>query len=387
MRAWAVALLLAVLLSSCGGGDHAPDATSTAPVAVASSATPLPTATPDTATATPPVVSAATPAPPVAGPTLVLRASPPDPNSITISAVGDISLAREVVDRMEREGASYPYALIAPALNGDIVAGNLEGALTDRGEPWPKGYNFRTPPRFAPGLRDAGFDIVSLANNHTLDYGAIGLTDTFAALDAAGVRYAGAGTDDTAARAPVIMEAKGQRVAFLAYAATPDEGGGFSIEQWRAAPGAPGLAVGDPATIAADVASARMQADFVVVLVHAGSEYITTPNAAQRALADAALAAGADAYIGAHAHVVQPVERRGGQLIAWGLGNFIFDLDEVDLANIPQPRVTLVLNITLTKGAGVTAWDAIPLVQDAAEDRPRPATTEEAAVLQSLLAP
>jgi poly-gamma-glutamate capsule biosynthesis protein CapA/YwtB (metallophosphatase superfamily) len=83
--------------------------------------------------------------------------------------------------------------------------------------------------------------------------------------------------------------------------------------------------------------------------------------------------------------MVQPVERRGAQLIAWGLGNFIFDLDDVDLANIPEPRVSLILNITLTKGAGVTAYDAVPVTQDADEDRPRPATADEAAVLRGLI--
>jgi hypothetical protein len=70
-----------------------------------------------------------------------------------------------------------------------------------------------------------------------------------------------------------------------------------------------------------------------------------------------------------------------------GLGNFIFDLDEVDLANIPVPRVSLILDLTLTKGAGVTAWRAVPVTQDAAEDRPRPATPDEAAALREIIGP
>jgi len=125
----------------------------------------------------------------------------------------------------------------------------------------------------------------------------------------------------------------------------------------------------------------------VIVSVHAGTEYANVPDATQRRIAETALAAGADAYLGHHAHVVQPIEQRGNQLIAWGLGNFIFDLDDVDLANIPEPRVSLVLNLTLTDGQGVTSFEALPVVQDAAEDRPRPATPQEAAVLQSLIAP
>jgi hypothetical protein len=81
------------------------------------------------------------------------------------------------------------------------------------------------------------------------------------------------------------------------------------------------------------------------------------------------------------------VEQRGGQLIAWGLGNFIFDLDQWDLAGIPEPRVSLVLDVTLEEGVGVTSWEAKAVVLDAEQDRPRPATAGEAAVLESLIAP
>jgi poly-gamma-glutamate synthesis protein (capsule biosynthesis protein) len=136
------------------------------------------------------------------------------------------------------------------------------------------------------------------------------------------------------------------------------------------------------------ITSARTDgADFIVVSIHAGDEYVNAPNATQRALADAALAAGADLVLGHHAHVVQPVEQRGNQLIAWGLGNFIFDLDQWDLAGIPQPRVSLILNVTLTEGVGVTSWEAIPVRLDEDQDRPRPASPDEAAVLFELIAP
>ena len=309
-----------------------------------------------------------------------------DGASITISAVGDISLARQVVDRMQANGADYPYALVAPLVDGDIGLANLEGPFTDRGDPWPKGYNFRTPARFAAGLRSGRFGVVTLANNHTLDFGAIGLTDTIAALDAAGIGHAGAGRDDIAAWNPVIIDVRGLRTAFIGCALTPDEGGGFSIRAWAAGSGdAPGIAVCEAGRLRDAVARARTAADFVIVAVHAGDEYNTAPNATQRELATAALEGGADAYIGAHAHVVQPIERHGQQLVVWGLGNFIFDLDEVDLANIPQPRVSLILDLTLTKGRGVTAYHAIPVTQDADEDRPRPAAPEEAAALYALI--
>jgi poly-gamma-glutamate synthesis protein (capsule biosynthesis protein) len=372
LRCLLFALAALAIVSAACGSDDAADQTPSATIATTPSAEP----TSDQPSTTQLPGSDQTAEPPAAtGP------------SITISAVGDISLARQVVERMEQNGAGYPYARITPLLTGDIVVGNLEGALTNRGDPWPKGYTFRTPPVFASGLREAGFDLVSLANNHTLDYGAVGLLDTIDALDVVRVAHVGAGRDSSLAHNPVILDANGLTVAFLGYAQTPSEGGGFSIEQWAASPSAAGIALPSSRAIAADIAAARQLADFVVVLVHAGSEYVNTPDDTQRRIVDDVLAAGADAYIGAHAHVVQPIEQRGEQLIAWGLGNFIFDLDEVDLANIPEPRVSLVLNFTLTKDAGVTSFEAVPVTLDDAEDRPRPPTSAEADVLRSLITP
>jgi poly-gamma-glutamate synthesis protein (capsule biosynthesis protein) len=379
----ALALLLPPLLllgSACASPAGAPEAP---PTDIAVTATTLASATA--------IASAAPPTSATASVTPIAVATPSAPapagESVTISAVGDISLARQVVDWMQAQGPAYPFALVAPYIDGDIGFGNLEGALTDRGEPWPKGYNFRTPPQFASALTDGHIGVVTLANNHIMDYGGVGLADTVAALDAAGVQHVGAGADAAAAHTAVIVTVRGLRVAFLGYVLTPNEGGGFSIASWAAGPGAPGVAIGDADTIRADVAAARQAADFVIIAVHAGDEYHTAPNATQRTLAQAALDAGADAYIGAHAHVVQPVERRGSQLIAWGLGNFVFDLDPVDLANIPEPRVSLILKITLTKGQGVTAYQPIPVTLDAEQDRPRPATLAEEAELQRLIAP
>lgn len=304
---------------------------------------------------------------------------------MTISAVGDVSLARQVNDWMAQFGAGYPYELVQQYFTGDIVFANLEGALTDRGEPWPKGFNFQTPPQYASGISAAGIDIVALANNHAMDYGVVGLQDTMAALDGAGVVHAGTG-NAARAWAPQVVGTD-LRVAFVACAATPTEGGGFAINSWSVDVISPGMAVCTTERLTQAVRDAAAAADFVVVSIHAGDEYVTTPNATQRTFADAALASGADLVLGHHAHVVQPVEQRGRQLIAWGLGNFIFDLDQWDLAGIPQPRVSLVLNVTLTEGVGVTAWEAVPVRLDEEQDRPRPATAEEGAVLRNLVTP
>ena len=375
-------ILIALIFVSvgCAKKASAPEATSIPATAIASPATVRTVTAAATTTLT--VVSP----PATATPTIVAPTPTPDGASVTISAVGDISLARQVVDRMEANGADYPFALIAPLMTGDIGFANLEGPLTDRGEIWPKGYNFRTPPRFASGLPAGHFGVVTLANNHAMDYAAIGLQDTIAALDAVGVRHTGGGDGIAQALTPAVFDVRGVRVAFVGCALTPNEGGGFDIHAWAASAREPGIAVCNASLLRDAIAGARKLADFVVVAVHAGDEYHNAPSATQRELADEALADGADVYLGAHAHVVQPIERRGAQLIVWGLGNFIFDLDDVDLANIPEPRVSLILNVTLTKGSGVTAFEAVPVTQDANEDRPRPATADEAAILRGLIA-
>jgi poly-gamma-glutamate synthesis protein (capsule biosynthesis protein) len=378
--AWLALVGAGAVLAACASKAGAPE---TAPADA-----PAPTPTAPTGASAP---STATPAASAIAPTQTPETDTGNGQSVTISAVGDVSLARQVNDWMEQYGAGYPYELVRPLITGDIGFANLEGALTDRGEPWPKGFNFRTPPKFASGLREAGFDVVSVGNNHTMDYGVDGLLDTVSALNSAGIGYSGAGEQDVAAWRGALVEPRpGVRVAFISCVATPAEGTGFSIDQWAAGSANPswGVAICGAGKIAEAVAAERGRAaDFVVVSMHAGDEYVTAPNATQRELAEAALAAGADVVLGHHAHVVQPVEQRGGQLIAWGLGNFIFDLDQWDLAGIPEPRVSLILNITLTKGAGVTVWEAVPVVLDAEQDRPRPATAEEAAVLRALLVP
>jgi poly-gamma-glutamate synthesis protein (capsule biosynthesis protein) len=382
VRASIVALICAVTMAACGGrGDDAwpttQPAASRTPAATTSTLTPN---IPPALASSFPLTPTTTPAP---------TATPiPTGRTVTISAVGDLSLARQVNDWMAQFGAGYPYELVRHLFTGDIVFANLEGALTDRGEPWPKGFNFRTPPEYASGLSAAGIDIVALANNHAMDYGAIGLQDTILALDSAGVRHVGAGAYAAEAWNHPILDYRGLAVAFIACALTPAEGGGFTIDSWAAGQGdAPGIALCDRDKLEAWIISGREFADFIVVSIHAGDEYVNAPNATQRALADAALAADADLVLGHHAHVVQPVEQRGNQLIAWGLGNFIFDLDQWDLAGIPQPRVSLILNVTLTEGVGVTDWEAVPVRLDEEQDRPRPASPDEAAVLFESIAP
>ena len=310
--------------------------------------------------------------------TLAATATPQATGRVTLNAVGDLMLARDIVTLMDEHGSGYPFAAVRELLaDADVTIANLEGTFTERGEAASKLYTFRTPPRHAPGIAEAGIDVVSLGNNHTLDFGAAGLGDTLTALDAAGVRYGGAGADRAAARRPAFVEANGLRLAFLSYNAVN--------EATPAGEASAGVAWGDVATIGEDVAAAKRAADLVIVSLHAGAEYQDAPSETQRALARAAVDAGAALVLGHHAHVLQGWERYRAGVIVYGLGNFVFDLDRDDLATLgPRPFQTIVLRVELTR-TGVESVSVRPVFIDPDEDRPRPATAAEAREIEARL--
>jgi poly-gamma-glutamate synthesis protein (capsule biosynthesis protein) len=287
-------------------------------------------------------------------------------------------LARDLVTLMDLHGPLYPFDAVRPLLSdADITFGNLEGTFTDRGAAMPKTYTFRTPPRHARGLAEAGIDVVSLGNNHSMDFGEEGLLDTLAALDAAGIKHAGAGVDDWSARRPAFVEANGLRLAFLSYNAAPGAP--------PAGPATPGVAWASFEAIRQDVALALDDADLVIVSLHAGVEYQDAPSYEQRALARAAVDAGAVLVLGHHAHVLQGWERYGEGLIVYGLGNFVFDLDYDDLATLgPRPFQTVVLQVELGR-EGVLSVSAEPVFIDPAQNRPLPAEGELAREIERRL--
>lgn len=299
--------------------------------------------------------------------------------SFTLIAGGDVMLGRTIGDGIAREGNGYPFAFVAEHLRAANVAFmNLELPLTERGEPAQKNFVFRAPPASAGSLTDAGIDIVSTANNHVVDYGVVGLQDTWAALDAAGVARFGTGENVTSARAPRILDVNGIKVAFLGYANTPVEGTGWNLADYQATADTPGFAWLTPEAVAEDVAAAKTQADVVVVSMHTGFEYTDPPNELQRAAAHAAIDAGADLVLGHHPHVLQGIETYlpagqagNGGLIIYSLGNFVFDFDYLDysFAGLPS-ALTAMLQVTLTKD-GVAGCSVVP-VRIAEEDgRPR----------------
>ena len=244
---------------------------------------------------------------------------PGEAPALTIVAVGDIMLGGTAAPELERHGYDYPFVHVRRLVAGaDLAFGNLEGPLTAGGAAFAKQYVFRSPPeRVAPALARAGFDVVALANNHSMDYGVEGLRETLAALARAGIGHAGAGESLAAARQPAVLTVKNVRVAVLAYSLT------FPEEFWAGA-ARPGSAFGHERHVRADVAAAYRRADVVLVSFHWGREGTTELRDYQRKLGRAAIDAGAAAVLGHHPHVLQGVERYRDGVILYSLGNFVF---------------------------------------------------------------
>ncbi|MCE2532118.1 MAG: CapA family protein [Acidimicrobiia bacterium] len=232
----------------------------------------------------------------------------------TLLAGGDV-----LMDRTEPAGID-PFEFIRPSLaSADIAVVNAEMAISDRGTAVDKEYVFRAPPQAAARIAAAGIDVANLANNHAGDYGADALLDSVGWLETAGVVALGAGADDTAAYAPRVLHTAGDvRVAFV---------GASMVVPWGfpAEPDRPGIASARPTTrIVESVRAASREADVVIVVIHWGIERRTCPTSEQFDVTRELLDAGADAVIGHHPHVLQPVEFVGGKLVAYSLGNFVW---------------------------------------------------------------
>lgn len=292
---------------------------------------------------------------------------------IKLAAVGDVNLDRSLGNAINEGYIDFPFANVAPFFHAaDLTVGNLETALGDVGEPQPKNYTFQSPPASAQSLANAGFDVMSLANNHALDYGPESLLQGLDLLAEQGVAVVGAGVNATAARAPFITEANGLKVAFLGYVQVPVEvTSHFDTATWTATANAPGLAWANPADITEDVTAVRSQVDLVVVVLHSGYEYVIPPSQEQLDAAYAAIDAGADLVVGHHAHILQGVQFYKDGVIAFGLGNFAFNIDG-------EPN-SVILNVWLDAD-GVRQLEFIPTIIQFG-GQPRLATPEEASVI------
>ncbi len=274
------------------------------------------------------------------------RSQPATTRAATLVFVGDILLAGRVQRVLTRGGPGAPLAGVAYVLQAaDLAVGNLENPLSAQGEARrDKKYTFRGRPQDAEALRAGGINLVTLANNHTGDYGRRALLDTVEAVRTHGVYTVGAGEDLAEARAPVTVHLGRPRqvVTVLAFS-------NMLPTEFFARAHAPGTNPAYLEQVKQDVAAARKRADFVVVLFHFGKELSPTPSRNQRTLAHAAAEAGADLVVGAHPHVLQGLERYGSTLIAYSLGNFVFP------SHRTETRQTAMLSVTRTADGRATA--------------------------------
>ncbi len=265
--------------------------------AQASPSDPAPTAPPLAATASAP---AATPAPPAI-------ASPP----VRLAFAGDLAMAITVGLNLEAQARGkrsspgvepgYPFAAVRERIAAaDLAIGNLECVVSPKGTPHSPFNTFRAPPEAIPSILAAGFDVVSIANNHAMDFGDEALADMRARLEREGLPYVGRGTRSNTPEEPLIREIRGLKVGLYGLYDVP-----YQVAY-------------------AMVRKARPAVDVLIVFNHWGREDHPEPVPYQRRLGHGLIDAGADIVVGTHAHVVQPEEWYRGKLIFYGLGNFVF---------------------------------------------------------------
>ena len=254
-----------------------------------------------------------------------------DPGAVTTAiAFGDVLTSRTVDRKMIAAGDfRSPWRSVGEILAAaDLAFGNFEGTISRNAQPRSGGTSFVSRVQVIDGFRYAGIDFLSLANNHVGDFGAATLLETRALIRDAGIATAGAGANDAEAREPAILERHGVRFAFVTFnaivgppVATDDSPGATWIHM---APWNP-FRQSELDRVAETVRAARRRADVVIVYPHWGQEYTARPNADQKRVARALIDAGADMIIATHPHWVQGAEIYRGRLIAYSLGNFVFD--------------------------------------------------------------
>ena len=238
---------------------------------------------------------------------------------VRINFVGDVMVAGLPGDLIIK--GRDPFVAFADIFkSGDVNIGNLETSVASSGKPSSKPYVFRASPAVIPILKRY-FHAMSLANNHSGDYGQRALQETFQHLKKGGISYFGAGNNLTEAHTPLVFEQKGLRIALLGY-------NEFLPRQFEAGAGSPGVAwSSEDEQVISDIKRALKQygADIVITYMHWGWEDEPLPCERQKTLARKMIDAGATVVIGSHPHILQTVEYYKGRLIVYSLGNFVFD--------------------------------------------------------------
>ncbi|MGE8204595.1 CapA family protein [Heyndrickxia sp. NPDC080065] len=283
---------------------------------------------------------------------LLFSLSSPQSKAVTspirITFAGDLMMDWSVKETINKKGVDYPFQQVKKEItNSDFAVVNLETAVTTRTSKFPKEYNFKSNPSALKGVKNAGFDMVSLANNHSMDFKREGLIDTMAALKKYQLPYIGAGYNSKEAYTAKTYKLKGKKVTFLAFSRVlPDL-------SWVAQSNRAGLANGyDLNLMTTTIKKAKAKSDYLFVFLHWGVERNKRPEAFQRTWAKKMIDAGADGVIGSHPHVLQGFEYYKGKPIAYSLGNFLFpdyvtgDKAQTGLLHIDINQNKLTMSIT-----------------------------------------
>ncbi|NLF31703.1 MAG: CapA family protein [Planctomycetes bacterium] len=290
---------------------------------------------------------------------------------VTLAAVGDISFCGNLMmERIAAEGAGFPFEHVIASLKAaDVRFGNQESVLTPADFPADKlpGRALQSPDVAAASLALVGFDVMHAASNHVLDCGSRGLASTCARLRAMGTQPLGADPDPAEARAMRVVERNGLRIGFLGY---------LEPCNWVLRGGGGKVSLFDPAGACADIARCRGHVDTLVVSLHADLEFRLGPSVPRVKACRAMVEAGADLVLCHHPHVPQGIERWGGGLIAYSLGNFVFPCGTY-LRNCGGPHVTraTILHVDLVDGrVGPFRRESFRIDPD--EGRPYPLTAD-----------
>lgn len=242
--------------------------------------------------------------------------------TVSINFVGDVLLDRGVREQIEKNSYLYPHSEVAEIFKADdLTVANLECPLTEGGSPAFKNKRivFKADPKNSEALKKSGYDVLCLANNHSMDFLGAGLEDTANALQSQGLEFFGASMKE---RPPALFIKKnGVKIGFLGYSCFPPEGFLHDSSSWSVAYSRSN----NLDELKSEISAAAQSCDVLIVYFHWGNEYSKVVTDTQKKLARAAVDSGAKLVIGSHPHVQQRSEEYRGVPVYYSLGNFVFD--------------------------------------------------------------
>jgi poly-gamma-glutamate capsule biosynthesis protein CapA/YwtB (metallophosphatase superfamily) len=284
-------------------------------------------------------------------------------NNIKIAAMGDIAF----VGRYDTNLSLDPFVSLKDIFQThDLVIGNLESALTFSDCANPYKCSLRSNPVWSQKMKQSGINVLSLANNHVMDYGVSGLIDTIENLTSAGISIVGAGLNSEQAETPLYLEIKNKTIALIGRSDVEVKSYCYAEKD---SPGVARLNINKTIDV---VNRCKQNADLVILILHWGLEHYVYPSQTQRNAARSLIEAGVDIIVGHHPHVLQGIENVGDGIVIYSLGNFVFDdfsweyTDSFGIKNdavitlSQEQRETAVVSVDISFGR-YSGYDIIPV--------------------------